>query len=152
MSYFFDSTEVDRDPTCELIDEGTYTVQIVKARNNIDNFGQKLRVYYKVLSPEAFKDKHIMDNFNLGHSKEDVQRIGKEQFARVLDCIGLVKIATEQEIVGKQLKLEIKVVPHYKDPSQEQNKIIRHLPLTYIDLNLQKQQKSVNKPADDVPF
>lgn len=149
MTAFFDPTEVEREPVVEVVDEGIYLVQIAKAIKKEDNFGLRLRVFYRILSLDESKGKMLMENFNLGHAKPDVERISKQQFAKMLDCIGLgdKPLEKESDIEGKQLKLDVLVVPHYQDPSQTQNKIKRHLPLNAIDLNASK-----SKGGDDVPF
>ena len=149
MSPAFDPRGIERDPVIEVVEEGKYIVNIHKCTSKEDNFGHKVKVFYKITSPEKDAGKLLMDNFNIGHGNPEAERIGKAQFAKLLDCIGMGKSELQNfsDIEGKQLKIEVDIVPHYKDPAQTQNKIKKHLPMGTINLTSQAQ-----KSEDDLPF
>jgi len=148
MSPVFDPRDIEREPSIELVDEGQYAVKIHKCTSTEDNFAHKVRVFYQIIS-ESAKGKLLMNTFNIGHSKPDVERISKSQFATLLDCIGMGKTELNQfsDIEGKELRVDVGIVPHYNDPGQTQNKIKKHMPMGAINLTPQKQ-----KSEDDLPF
>lgn len=144
MSYFFDPREIDREPAIEVVADGVYVSKIAKVQKKEDNFGLKLKVYYEIVDEN--RKKMVMENFNLGHGSPKVEEIGKKTFVKLLDALGIgdAPLQSETDLVGKKVKLDLTVEPHYRDPSQSQNRIKRHLPLTILDTK--------KGTGDDVPF
>lgn len=144
---FFDPRNIERDPVIEVVEEGTYIVQIDKAVKKEDHSGLKLKVVFKINSPAIWQGKLLMDNFNLGHSNPDTERIARQQFTRLLDCIemGQDVVKSEHDIEKKIVKVEVSVGPHYKDPTKSQNKITKYLIASPIEVIKQAE-------PEDVPF
>jgi hypothetical protein len=150
MSPAFDPREVEREPAIEVVDEGQYLVEIHKCADKLDDFGHKVRVFYKVLSDGSGKGKMLMENFNIGHGNPDAERIGKQQFAKLLDVLNRGKelLHSFSDLEGDKLKIDVDIVPHYKDPSQTQNKIKKHMPAVHVDNKVQMTHSN----QDDLPF
>ncbi len=149
MSPVFDPREVECEPITEVVDEGVYVVQVEKVFPKEDDYGYKLRVFYKIISPDAFKDKFVMENFNLEHAKANVSLFGKQQFKRLLMCVGMADspLNSYSDLEGKQLKVTVEIEPHYKKQGAQQNKLSDHRPVNAIDVNTMK-----TKAMDDIPY
>lgn len=147
MTHFFDPREVEREPSIEVVNDGVYLVEVAKVYKKEDNFGLRVKVYYKLLDKSGYS----MENFNLGHGNPKVEEIGKQQFTRLLDAVGMgdSPLQSERDILGKKLKIEVALEPHYKDPNSTQNKVKRHLAINPLDII---ELKKIKNEAGDIPF
>lgn len=148
---FFDPTQVKRETPIELLPAGQYIVTVDKAveKNRDGNIGAAL--YFKVISPSEQQGKMIFDYFNISHYSEKAQEIGRQRFAKLLDCVemGDQKMARLDMVEGKRLKIDLSQEKHYKNLGEFQNKVERHLPLSPLDLNLIKDYKEEPKQSVD---
>jgi hypothetical protein len=152
--FFFDPRGVKRDPP--YVPAGQYIVVIDKAMRKESENANGIKIYFKIISG-PYLDKVFGDYFNINHSNPEAQRIGRQNFAYFLDCIdmGDKPLKYDSDIENKIIKIEVDVIPHYKNNNDFQNKVRRYFPLNQVDLNLIKDlpKKDNNKTEyNDMPF
>lgn len=84
------------------IPNGDYMLEItaseVREKNeNTRDHAITLLTTFDVIEPADFKGRKIFANFNLQHPKDDVQRIGQQQFACLLRALGLSEAPEDSE-------------------------------------------------------
>lgn len=150
--FFFDPRGVKRDAPFEVIPAGQYIAYIEKVDRKDAEHSMGLKVYFKILSG-PYAEKVQSDYFNINHHNPEAQRIGRQIFAHLLDCVGMGTDPLRQysDIENKNLKIEVDVVPHYKNFGESQNKIRKYYPLSPIDQNLIK-DVSQREQYQEIPF
>lgn len=154
--FFFDPRGIKSESLFEVIPEGQYIAIIDKATKKHADNANGVKIYFKIVHG-AYEGKVVMDYFNITHFNPGAQRIGRQNFASFLDCIGMGSepIKQESELENKILKIEVEKVPHYKNFGILQNKIKRYHPLNSVDQNLIKDFKIDEKQeleSMDMPF
>ncbi|THK38141.1 DUF669 domain-containing protein [Ensifer sp. MPMI2T] len=84
------------------IPNGDYLLEITASEVKEKNEGTRdhainLSVTIDVIEPEDFKGRKIFGNYNLQHPKDDVQRIGQQQFACLLRALGMSEAPEDSE-------------------------------------------------------
>lgn len=84
------------------IPNGDYLLEItaseVREKNeNTRDHAITLLTTFDVIEPAEFKGRKIFANFNLQHPKDDVQRIGQQQFACLLRALGMSEAPEDSE-------------------------------------------------------
>lgn len=84
------------------IPNGDYLLEITASEVREKNEGTRdhainLSVTIDVIEPEEFKGRKIFGNYNLQHPKDDVQRIGQQQFACLLRALGMSEAPEDSE-------------------------------------------------------
>lgn len=84
------------------IPNGDYLLEITASEVKEKNEGTRdhainLSVTIDVIEPEEFKGRKIFGNYNLQHPKDDVQRIGQQQFACLLRALGMSEAPEDSE-------------------------------------------------------
>lgn len=135
---FFDPRTVERESEPVVVDAGTYLVAIDGAKKKESMSGMGCFVFFKILSPALHKNAVVMNYFNLEHDNAEAKRIGRLEFAKMLDCMGMGETILEypENLIGRRLKIEVEICPSHKDPTKAQNRIKKCLPLNSIDQNL----------------
>ena len=154
--FFFDPRGIPRDAPMEVIPEGQYIAVIDKVTRKDGDNTTGLKIFFKVIKG-PYEGKVIMEYFNINHYSTEAQRIGRQIFAHLLDCIGMGNelLKNDSDIENKNLKIEVERVHHYKNVGEYQNKIKKYYPLTPVDQNLIKDIESPKKEEThyvDIPF
>lgn len=151
---FFDPRGIERDATVEVLPAGEYIALIDKVKRVQDHRGLRHYVFLKIVAPKSLADKVVMDTFNIENSNADTGRIGKQQFAKLLDCIGLGNdvVQSENELHNKVVKVELDLEPHYKDPSKSQNRVKKYSVASSNDVDAINRKKPLPDPGEDLPF
>lgn len=154
-NFFFDPRGITRDSPMEVIPEGQYIALIDKVTRKDGENTTGLKIFFKVISG-PYEGKVIMEYFNINHYNSEAQRIGRQIFAHLLDCIGMGNepLQNDSDIENQTLKIEVDVVQHFKNIGEKQNKIRKYFPLTPVDQNLIKDFTPTQKEdlAADIPF
>lgn len=154
--FFFDPRGINRDSPMKIIPDGQYIAVIDKVSRKDGEYTTGLKIYFKVISG-PYEGKIMMEYFNINHDTPDVQRIGRQIFAHLLDCVGMGNepLRQDTDIENKTLKIEVYSVEHYKNFGEKQNKIRKYFPLSLVDQNLIKDfeppQRSQSSDSD-IPF
>lgn len=151
MTHFFDPRSVERETSnVSVVENGQYLAVIQKAKKKESHSGLQLFVFFEIVAPDRHKGKVVMQNFNLENNSEAAARIGKQQFVKLLDCIGWGEkvLPTENVIEGETVKLDIVVEPKWNNPTESQNAVKRYLQISPTELQLIKPRTQ----DLDVPF
>jgi hypothetical protein len=153
---FFDPRGIKRSGSNEPIPAGQYIAVIDKVNRKDGENITGLKIYFKVING-AYEGKVMMEYFNINHYSSEAQRIGREIFAHLLDCIGMGSepLVQHTDIENKTLKIDVDLVEHYKNFGEKQNKIRKYYPLTQVDQNLIKDfvpDKKDESHYSDIPF
>lgn len=95
----FDPTQHDTEQRGEYenLPDGDYRLEVEMADVKIDGGDDPrtrkvgVKVTYKVLEPEDYKDRKVFDYFNLENPSSDAQRIGQAQFAALCRSMSIDK-------------------------------------------------------------
>ena len=124
MAYIgFDANEVEErtPPSGSLLPVGMYDATITRVKfDDTKSGGKRFEVEFDINSPAAYNRRKFWDNFNLINSNQTTVRIAKEQLADLVKAVGLLKLEEDEELIGKQCSLYIRVQesknPQYPDP------------------------------------
>lgn len=79
---------------------------------------------FVVVSPKDYKNRKLWANFNIHNPSEEAQRIGREQFNSLADCLGLLgKVKDTKEMHDKYVILLVGIKPA-DGPYKESNNVL----------------------------
>ena len=88
MAFNFNPNTTDRSP--DLLPVANYQAQAVKMERVWKDSGDfMIKAEFEILAPEDFASRRVFENFNLLHSNETAQKIGREKLADLCDAIGI---------------------------------------------------------------
>lgn len=89
MAFHFNPNTTERS-SFELLPSSQYGLQSVKMeRVWKDNGDFMIKGEFEVLTPDAYANRRVFENYNLLHSNDTAQRIGRERLAELCDAIGI---------------------------------------------------------------
>lgn len=89
-------------PQYENLPNGTYIIQmeaaeVVEKNENRPDHSIMVKSTFEVLEPEEFKGRKLFGNYNLKNKSEVAQRIGNEQFQRLLRAIEIDELGEDSD-------------------------------------------------------
>jgi type IV secretory pathway VirB10-like protein len=94
-------------------------------KDNSHSTGRLFVAEFQIVEPESFNRRKIFLNVNIEHEKPDVQKIGEEEFAKIMKAAGIPddqEIEETEELEGREFV--VTAGPDPKDPAR--TKIFRY--------------------------
>ena len=103
----FDATAIDTSSR-DAITPGTYEALIVESelRPCRSGLGKGINLTFEIVSGPA-KGRKVWDWINFIHPKQDVQRIGQEQLARICNAVGVAKLDDTEQLHNIPLMITV---------------------------------------------
>lgn len=152
---FFDPRSIERESTISgnVLPDGVHTVIIDKAEERHKDGKTGVMLYLKPTANSSCSV--VTDYLCIDHHNEDTQRIGRQKFVTLLDCVDLGKkpLRSPSELEGKHVKVVVGSKPHWKYEGQLQNTVKKYLPLSLADQAEVDNQLKVDYNDDSsIPF
>ena len=108
-SLSFDATSIDT-TSHEPIKTGTYEAVITASeiKANRANTGKGLNLTFEIISDSA-KGRKVWAWINFQHQKQEAQRIGQEELARVCKAVGVAQLTDSEQLHNIPLMITVDV-------------------------------------------
>jgi len=152
---FFDSDQED-DGGFEALPPGRYQVIVEEPRikDNSKGTGRFASIRLSVQN-DQYANRKIFDNFNIEHTSEQAQRIGRGQFARFLKAIDHPKLESEEEIFELADSIvDVEISRETDNRGREVNRVLKYIGADESTEASPSPTQNVasDSAIDDVPF